>query len=351
MLQGKDPSRAIAVTRGALETARAADDPFTETDALATLGALIDDPVEAEEILRKALEMATTQKAVFQITRSRTNLSELLSNQGRHEEAIELAREGLDLTRRLGGHGQPLGWMVVNLADRCFDAGRWSEALEILDTTIAPGYPEAQQLLMRARIAAQQGRFDDARGMIVRAADDYRDITDVQFQAPLAMVRLWLARWSGDLESLPIGAFDHYLPAAGGLPSWVDTADHLLAAAETAAWAASDRSRSLVGRDRFDEWLALADLGPAGQVGDSTRATLRAERLRYDGADDSAAWAEALQAWPPDSFEHAIATLGWLRSSADLDQPQREAGEAALATADRLGAKPLANELRHHLHR
>jgi hypothetical protein len=106
-----------------------------------------------------------------------------------------------------------------------------------------------------------------------------------------------------------------------------------------------------VGRDRFDEWLALADLGPAGQVGDSTRATLRAERLRYDGADDSAAWAEALQAWPPDSFEHAIATLGWLRSSADLDQPQREAGEAALATADRLGAKPLANELRHHLHR
>lgn len=351
MLQGTDSARAIAVTRGALETARAAGDPFTETAALATLGALVDDPVEAEEILRKALEMATAQNAVFQITRSRTNLSELLSGTGRHDEAIELAREGLELTRRLSGRGQSLGWMVVNLADRCFDGGRWSEALELLDATIPPGYPEALQLLLKARIATQRGRFDDARGLIGRATDDYGHITDVQFQAPLAMVRLWLARWSGDLESLPIGAFDHHHPAEGGWPPWVDTADHLLAAAETAAWAATDRGRSLVGRDRFDEWLALADLSPAGRIGDSIRATLRAERLRYDGADDSEAWAEAVQAWPQDTFEQAVAALGWLRSSSDLDQPKREAGEAALATADRLGAEPLATELRHQLHR
>lgn len=351
MLQGTDPARAIGIARRALETARAADDPHTETDALATLGALIADPDEAEEILRKALEMATTQKDVFAVTRSRTNLSELLASKGRHEEAIEMMREGLDLTQRLGGQGQSLGWMVVNLADRCFDGGRWSEALEILDTIIPPGYPEALQLLLKARIAAHQGRFDDARVMIGRVADDYGHITDVQFQAPLAMVRLWLARWSGDLESLPIDTFDHHLPAEGGLPAWVDIADHLLAAAETAAWAASDRSRSLVGRDQFDEWVALADLSPAGQVGDSIRATLQAERLRYDGADDSVAWALAVQSWTPDTFEQAMATLGWLRSSADLDQPKREAGEAALATADRLGAKPLAKEVRHHLHR
>ena len=350
-LQGTDPARALAVTRGALKTARAAGDPFTETAALATLGVLVPDPVEAEEILRKALEMATAQNAVFQITRSRTNLSELLSSQGRHDEAIDLAREGLDLTRRLGGQGQSLGWMVVNLADRCFDAGRWSEALEILDTTIPPGYPEALQLLLKARIATQQGRFDDARGLIGRAADDHEHITDVQFQAPLAMVQLWLARWSGDLESLPIGAFDHHHPAEGGLPPWVDTLDHLLAAAETASWAASDRGRSLVGRDRFDEWLALADRGPAGQFGDSIRATLRAERLRYDGADDSEAWAEAVRTSPPDTFEQVVATLGWLRSLSGLDQQMREAGEAAIATADRLGAEPLVTELRHHLHR
>jgi class 3 adenylate cyclase/tetratricopeptide (TPR) repeat protein len=351
MLKGTDPGRAIAVTRGALETARAAGDAFAETAALATLGVLVSDPVEAEEILRRGLKMATAQNAVFQITRSRTNLSELLAGQGRHDEAIELMQQGLELVSRLGGQGQSLGWMVANLADRLYDAGRWFEALETLDTTIRPGYPEAVQLLLGARIATQQGRFDDARVFLGRVTEGYGHITDVQFQAPLAMVRLWLARWSGDVDSLPAAAFEQHHSSDGGSAPWVDTADHLLAAAETAAWAARERGRSLVSSDRFAEWVVLADSGPAGPLAEALRATLRAEMLRMEGADDAGVWAEAVRTWPPDTFEWAVATLGWVRSSSHLDQPTREAGEAALATADRLGATPLATELSHHLHR
>jgi class 3 adenylate cyclase/tetratricopeptide (TPR) repeat protein len=349
MLNGSDAGRAIAVTNRALESARAADDRFTETAALVTLGALVSEAAEAEAILRKGLEMATAQNAVFQITRARTNLSELLTSQGRHDEAIELMRQGLELAKRLGSQGQSIGWMVANLAQRYHDASRWSEALQTLETTISPGYPEAIQLLLTARIHALRGHFDDARSLIKRMAHEYGHITDVQFQAPLAAVRLWLVRWSGDAASLPAETFNQIHHLEGAVSSIV-TAEYLFAAAETAGWM-KQKGFPTVGSDHFDGWTATADLITAEPSGDAIRATLRAERLRFDGRDNPEAWSEAVRGWPPDTFEHALATLGWLRCATHRDPDMLEAAEVALATADRLAAEPLASELRHHLER
>jgi class 3 adenylate cyclase/tetratricopeptide (TPR) repeat protein len=345
MLRGSAPARAVAITSRALETARAVGDSHTETAALATLGVLVADPVEAEQHLRKGLEMATTLNAVFQITRTRTNLSELLAYQGRHDEAIQIMGEGLDLLKRLGGSGQSLAWMVANLADRLHDAGRWSEALEVLDITIPPGYAEALQLLLRARIQVHRGEFDPARRLLNRIVEEYGHISDVQFQAPLATAHLWLARWSGELASLSPGIFDRPYSADEATATLFDVAEYLLAAAEMAVWGRRS-GRSLVDPVRFEAWMETADSIAVEPVGHAIRATLRAARHGFERADDPEAWATAVEAWPQDTFERAVSALGWLRSAVDLDSAVREAGERALVTADRLGAAPLAGELR-----
>ncbi|HSR45176.1 MAG TPA: AAA family ATPase [Acidimicrobiia bacterium] len=348
MLSGLEPERAIAVTRRGLESARAVEDVATETSALATLGVLVPDPVEGEAILRKGAEMAIAQNAVFQITRTHTNLSELLVGQGRYDEAVELVSEALETVKRLGGQGQSLGWMVVTLGQRYYDAGRWSEALETLGTVIPPGYPEALQLVIAARIYAQQGEFDEARRLLERIGNEYDHITDIQFQVPVATARLWLARWAADLDSLPSGIFDLPLLLDGGTVSWIGAGEFILAAAETAAFA-EDIGRPTVASGRFDEWMTTAREIPAEPSGEAVRATLRAQQLGFESRDRAEAWAAAARSWPSGSYEHAVAALGWLRSSTGPDQELSKAAETALATAERLAARPLAGELRRYL--
>ncbi|MGA7271507.1 MAG: tetratricopeptide repeat protein, partial [Acidimicrobiia bacterium] len=344
MLTGIEGERATAITRKALRTAEAAGDPFTETAALVTLGVLELDPAEGEVVLRKGLEMATAQNAVFQITRARTNLSEMLAGQGRHEEAVELMREGLELVRRFGAQGQSESWMVANLADRYHDAGRWPEALEVLEFTVAPGYPEAVKIGLQARIFANQGRFEEARELFRREDEEYGHITDIQVQSPLAAGRIWLARWTGDTSMLSSEMFALRDEARMSASAEGDATEYLLAASEAAAWG-QQNGQPLVGTDEFDRWMATADRLAVEYLGDAMRAMLVAQRARFDGVDDPRLWVEAVRAWPSDTFEQAVAVLGWVRSSLEIDSEIRAAAQAALATADRLGAEPLRAEL------
>ena len=347
MLNGSDLPRAVEVARQALDTARAAADPYTETAALITWGVLEPDPVEAEAALRKGLEMATAQNAAFQITRARSNLSEVLSGQGRHDEAIELMSEGLGMVNRLGIRGQSYDWLVANLADKYYGADRWSEALEVLDTNLLPGYPQAIQLMLRASIVVQQGSFDEARSLIARLNDEYGHISDTQFQYPVATATLWLARWTGDVGSFPDGVLDHS-HSDHGPGVVVDIADYLLAAAETVAWA-RERGLDLTDSAAFDRWERMARVIGTEPLGAAVRSSLRAQRFRFEGADDPEAWEQAVGLWTAGTFDHTVAVLGWLRASADPGDRGRKAGVEALTVAERLGARPLASELRQHL--
>ncbi len=344
MLSGSEIERAGAVTRKALETARAAGDPFTETAALVTLGVCEPDLAEGEVILRKGLEMATAQNAVFQITRARTNLAEIISVQGRHDEAIELMSDGLDLVTRLGTRGQSRDWMVANLAYQYNDAERWSEALEVLDTALEEGYPQAMQLVIQARLLAHRGRFDQARTLVRRTLGEYDHISDIQYQTPLAEAQLWIARWSGDVKSLAAGLFDMRHVATESAVTTNYTRHYVLAAAEAAA-TAKEAGVATVGPDVFDEWERVAALIAPHPYGEPIRAILRAERSRFEGADEPALWAEAVRAGITGSFPNAVATLGWLRSTDAVDVELAQAAESALATAHRVGAGPLAGEL------
>ena len=347
MLNGASMEQAGTVTRKALETARAANDPFTETAALITLGICEPDMAEGEVILRKGLEMATAQNAVFQITRARTNLAELISVQGRHDEAIELMSDGLDLVTRLGTRGQSRDWMVANLGYQYDEAERWSEALDVLDTTFEEGYPEALQLVIQAKLLAHRGDFDAARARLDRTLERYSHISDIQLQAPLAAARMWLARWSGALSSLDSEVFDPRNVETDSAVVANYSTHYLLAAAETAA-SAGAAGIALIESSLFDRWVAAAELIPARRYGEPSLSMLRAQRLRFEGADDPVAWANAVRGWEPDTFRRALATLGWLRSSDTLNGEMQAATESALATARRLGAEPLVAELVRH---
>ncbi len=344
MLGGSDDAQALAVSRKALTTSRAANDPFTEAAVLITLGICEPDPDEGETVLRKGLEMATAQNATFQITRARTNLAELLGAQGRYEEAIDLMQDGLDLMIRLGARGQSHAWMIANLADNYYNAGRWSEAVMVLDTTLTPGYPQAIQLSLMARINTHRGDFDEARRLLDRVTAEYGHITDAQLATPLATTRLWLARWTGDVHSIPPSAFDRSrLPQrVGAAPAYA--VHYMMAASEVAAWA-EESNRSRLDEIDFDYWTESADQIKVEPLGSWLRAMLDAQRRRFQNRDDPSAWSAAVAASRPGSFAHALATLGWLRSTRGGDGLE-SAVRAAHVTADRLGAAPLAAELR-----
>lgn len=352
MLNGSDDHRALVVSRQALDTSRAAGDPLTETAVLITLGICEPEPEEGEVLLRKGLELATAQNATFQITRARTNLAELLSGQGRYEEAIDLMKDGLDLMIRLGIRGQSHSWMIANLAENYYNAGRWSEAMSVLGSELSPGYPEAIQLSLMARVNAHRGNFEEAVRLVERVESEYGHITDTQLVTPLVTTRLWLARWTGDAELIPPSAFDHSRlpPRIGAAPAY--TTHYLVAASETAAALRASGARRLEGAD-FAYWMTIADQIRLEPLGGSLRATLDAERRRFEARDDPVAWSEAVVAWGPGRFEHAVATLGLLRATAGDSgaRPSRsraQATEVALATADTLGAAPLAVELRRY---
>jgi len=99
--------------------------------ALASLGALRGEDTMAA--LRGAQEAA--QRAGFGLLEAWAHLSitNALEGAGRSELAIQVGREGLARARQLGLGRQIAAPIAANLAESLTSAGRWDEALEILD--------------------------------------------------------------------------------------------------------------------------------------------------------------------------------------------------------------------------
>jgi tetratricopeptide (TPR) repeat protein len=156
-------AEATATCEEAIEVARAAGAPAVQSHALTSLGsaaARLGDPEGGLARLREARRLAAELGAATDEARACLNLSDLLDDLGRQEEAVAVASEGLEVARAAGLQrtwGRLLGGnAVVSL----FHLGRWDEAARLADANLELGDEDLSSVTLRQARAA----MDAARG-------------------------------------------------------------------------------------------------------------------------------------------------------------------------------------------
>jgi DNA-binding CsgD family transcriptional regulator len=360
---------AVATLRRALEVAGITGSLSARTSALSGLGfALVklghvDEGVEAAH---ESLAVARQEGTADAIGRAYVNLTATLLGATRCDEAVAIAAEGLEHARRTGmlasdgvllayGQAEALSWLgrwdqaaaLVDTdalaADRPHGTtgavlagriaiwrGQWQAAAVHRDRAMAgadPGSRAPEGLLIAAQIAAHEGRFDDARahaGTALEIAGGAENLSVVALAGAIAMEieadRAECAR-SGGLRAGPEVAHAR------------DVADDLL-----------DRIRLAFDRMAGDGLGLLPDAA-------ALLASAEAEHERAWGRSDPDKWAAVAERWDGLGYPYPAAVARYREADAQLrTRGHREraaaAARSALATATRLDALPLADELR-----
>jgi DNA-binding CsgD family transcriptional regulator len=200
-----DTSGAAAAEQ-ALAAAQAAGAREEEAMARMWLGFcrtyLGDDNAGIDE-LHRALELAVKLGAHALALRTYLNLSDVLEAAGRHAESAQVAGRGLELAGQLGLTRHVYGgYLVANRAEALMRLGAWAEAEQLLSGAIDSGLSQwvvqAALMTLRATIAAQRGRYDEAARDIYAASGVLGFQDEPQFALSFALARALVARGRGD---------------------------------------------------------------------------------------------------------------------------------------------------------
>ena len=285
-----------------------------------------------------------------------SNLSDALEFLGRHEEATQTAAEGLDLARQAGLLRSEGIYLMMNQAEPLLRLGRWAEAERVLSQGLAvmpEGVFAGGLELWRAELAALRGRLDEAAAALRAARRAFGDTVDVQFLQLMHYVAALIALGWGDraraCESVTAGL-------AGGPASWGSRYAWPLLLLGTRieadeATLARDRRQEIpaASRQRRGELAAAAEGLPALTPATAGyQALTAAEQARQAGISDPGPWAAAVARWrsarEPYPLAYALLRLAEAHMAADDRDAAAAAVQEAYATADGLGAQPLAAE-------
>lgn len=352
--------RVVAETaRQAVAAARAAGAKDVEASGFITLGGVSTYLGSGEDglaFLGEGLQLALSIGAPATAMVGYINVSDALTFLGRHEEAVENAAKGLDLARRAGLTRSEGLYLMMNQAESLLRLGRWAEAEEVFTRGLAlvpEGVFAGGLEVFRAELAAMRGRFDEAAAASRAARRAHGDTADIQFLQEMRYVDALIALGQGDR---PAARDSVTAGLAAGPASWGSRyawpllwLGMRLEADE--ATLARDRREQVpaVSRQRRGELAALAEglhaptLATAGY-----QALTAAEQARADAAVAPGPWATAVAAWrmagEPYPLAYALLRLAEARMAADDRDSAAAAVQEAYATADRIGAKPLAAE-------
>jgi len=346
-------SEQMAVDLRALAGQLGDEEHRVEADmALASLGALRGEDTMAA--LRGAQEAA--QRAGFGLLEAWAYLTitNALEGGGRHELAIPAGREGLARARQLGLGRQIAASIAGNLAESLTSAGRWDEALEILDEVLGLDLPPLGRfgpLVIRAHIAVARGDDETAERML----DELRSLpagVQAESQRLHSLARLEidgrLAR--GDLA----GALDAGRAAlvregpADPRYLWPLLAAAMHACAEASAASLPPRACD-PGRLRKDLELRAGSADRPGPLHEAWAATFAAEAARADGRHDLAGWDGAAEAWAalaqPQQEAYALLRAAVAASAAGNREGAAVRLGRAADLAGRLGARLLLEQI------
>ncbi|WP_160821500.1 helix-turn-helix transcriptional regulator [Actinomadura sp. J1-007] len=304
---------------------------------------------EALSTLTEVGEMVARRGDVVQLARVHLNRADLLGRLGRHEEAIEAARLGLEAART-GGLARTLGALLgERLAASLTATGRWDEAERAA--------VEALRLDPSSRFGsmlhAMCGDIAFARGDVEIAREELRLARTLegapQEMLPAALLEIRLAIGDNRLEEAR-ASIARLLPGTGDTEIWP-----LLVLGARVEARLRDRERD---RERQDERDGKAGGGSAG-----LRAALerRASALPVASPLDKAyaaafraetgegPWADAVAAWDALGSPYRAAYSRLRAAEAAAGAGDRNAAAELLRTAaDRaasLGARPLREEI------
>ena len=357
---------AEATLRSALEVAEATDAQGVRAGSLATIGPVlatlgrIDDAVAAAE---EAIRTAEAHGTADDIMLVYVNVTATYLGASRYDAVAAVASAGLEHAQRFGMLASDGVMLTGNAAGALSWLGRWDDALAMLaDHRDVGGVFGSTSAFVAARIALWQGRVDDAAGHIDRAraaeGDDYhastcaaevaaargsfadaRRLVATAFEAVLTTDAVWEIAW---VAAAAIGIEADRIEAArlGGRRTEADV-DEARAVADELMSRTVDRIERLLAEGtaavlpEAAAWLLLA----------------HAHHARAHGRHDADQWADIADRFDALALPYPAAIARFHEADARLrsrggQQRAAAAARTALATAERLGAAPLAEQVR-----
>ena len=283
---------------------------------------------------------------------ARVEITNGLQAHGLYEAAIQAGRADLARARQLGLARYVTAPVAANLAESLTSAGRWDEALDVIEESLAQDlapFGREHLLVCRGEIAAARGEVEIATRTVAQLRALPAAEAETQRALPLTRLDIQARLGQGDLD----GA----VAAAGTVPSargrdprylWPLLADAMRACADAAVTGPAGRAGSLAALHDALAQVA-ADTTQPGPVERAHAAAFAAEASRADSQPDLAAWDTAVSAW--EAIEQPYPLASALLRAADLATPQGDGdGAAARLTraaelAARLGAQPLLQQI------
>jgi DNA-binding CsgD family transcriptional regulator len=365
LLSRHEESRACC--EEAIAIAREVGARAEEGHALNTLGCdigYLGEPAAAVGHLVQARQIAEEVGDLDDLARAYLNLSEVLARPlNRLDEALALAREGIELSRRVGLAGDYGVSLQTNAADVLFRLGRWEEAAAVLRDAEDRNPIEMAAIDLHqayAKLDVGRGSYDAAVERLEAARRLMIKTVDPQYQTELRTREAELALWQGR----PAEA---HAAAAAGLRDLIDTDDvwfigpllwlGVRAQADAAADRLRDGERSdaqRVGLDLLDRAREIVAAGERGTrfvpaVTMAYALLCEAEIARLERRGDPEPWQRAAEAWDALGHPFPAAYARWRQAEALLARRRAREGaevlDAAHAAAQQLGAAPLAYEL------
>jgi ATP/maltotriose-dependent transcriptional regulator MalT len=359
MLQGR-LAEAEDCAREAIAVARAVGHREAESIALNALGTAMGERGETDagvEHLRESLAIAREEDLPMEVGGAWINISDVLNLAGRTEEALGVARQGLEAG--LTSPWRSADWLRLAISEYSFQLGDWDEAEAAIPAPSRrhTGGSFVYWQLCRAQLALARGNLALADEAIAALREATAGSTEPQFLGPYGVLSAELARRGGQLDSAR-AAVDEGLDrieycsedvlrisalAVAGLRVEGD-------AGQLARDRRDDEAATLV-HSRADSLLERARLAAeSGWAAEAPQlATAEAEYARATGGDSSSLWAAAAERWEELGRPYQASYTRWREAEALMAAGDREgatrAATAALESAHRLGSAWLVDEI------
>lgn len=276
----------------------------------------------------------------------------VLGGLGGHDVAIKAGRDGLARAMELGFARQVAAPIAGNLAEALTCAGRWDEALEVLEEILSlelPPLGRVHALLRRAEIALGRGDLGTAE----RALSELRALlaarAESQHVLPLAQLEIDHLLAVGDLTGALAAAralppFDPHAPRS----QWplLTIAMRVCAEITVVGPRPGTAGTAELRKDLESQAAQLSRLSP---LQDAHAAEFAAELARADGRKDLACWDTAAAAWEavsqPWPLAYALARAAAIAAAAGDREGAASRLQRAAVLAGQLRAQPLQEQI------
>jgi DNA-binding CsgD family transcriptional regulator/tetratricopeptide (TPR) repeat protein len=387
-----------AVVLASLAQARMRDGSFSEAERLAreamrigaacgpagesvvlhattTLGVVLgwgDEPEAGVALLEEARSLAERAGDTEELFRVYANLTTVVDLVGRRREAVEIAQEGIEASRRAGLEAVYGNFLRSNAAVSLYLLGRWPESAEMSSTAlewVPTGVAFVSPIETRTLIEIESHAGELAGRLLGKRVVELETTKDVQHAVDRYRAVGSLALWQGD-HADAIRAAGRGWEAVKDSGDWTLIAKMAASLAEADSMAAADAAgrrdlaaiATIRGRARGVVKAAAASVARSGvrstigsrREADAWLGVAAGHRDRLDGRDDPAAWDRLADAWGALENPYEQAKARWRQAEAILGSGEgraargraRPALEEAARIGLRLGARPLLRELR-----